>query len=270
FLVLPEFHDLKQLFTMSISQILTLTALTTGAVAQLKSCSNNGTLSCQSSSKAPTCCYNYPGGALLQTQFWDSDPSTGPSGSWTIHGLWPDNCDGTYQSSCDSSRAYTNISAILKEQNRDDLLSYMDTYWVNNDGSNEEFWEHEWSKHGTCINTIKPSCYTNYTPQEEVGDFFQKVVDLFKGLDTYQALSSAGITPDDSKTYELSDIQSALSKLHGGSEPYVGCEDDSLDQVYYFFNVAGNAIDGQYVPAAPLEKSNCPSSGIKYSPKSSN
>lgn len=25
---------------------------------------------------------------LLQTQFWDTDPSTGPSDAWTIHGLW--------------------------------------------------------------------------------------------------------------------------------------------------------------------------------------
>ncbi|KAJ5948334.1 Ribonuclease T2 [Penicillium verhagenii] len=252
---------------MSFSRLITLTTITAGALAQLKTCSNNGTLSCQSSSKAPTCCYNYPGGALLQTQFWDTDPTTGPSDSWTIHGLWPDNCDGTYQSSCDSSRAYTNISDILSAQDRTDLLSYMQTYWVNDDGSNEEFWEHEWSKHGTCINTIKPSCYTNYSPQEEVGEFFQKVVDLFKGLDTYQALSSAGITPDDSKTYELSDIQAALSKLHGGSAPYVGCEDGALNQMYYFFNVAGNAIDGQYYPTAPLEKSNCPSSGVKYLPK---
>jgi hypothetical protein len=24
----------------------------------------------------------------LQTQFWDTDPVTGPSNSWTIHGLW--------------------------------------------------------------------------------------------------------------------------------------------------------------------------------------
>lgn len=97
----------------------------------------------------------------------------------------PDNCDGTYQASCDPARAYTNITDILKEQGRNQLLSYMDQYWVDINGDNESFWEHEWGKHGTCINTIEPSCYTNYTPQEEVGDFFQKVVDLFKSLDTY-------------------------------------------------------------------------------------
>lgn len=35
-----------------------------------------------------TCCYNYPGGMILQTQFWDADPAVGPDDSWTIHGLW--------------------------------------------------------------------------------------------------------------------------------------------------------------------------------------
>jgi hypothetical protein len=62
----------------------------------------------------------------------------------------------------------------------------MDEYWVDIDGDNESFWAHEWGKHGTCINTIDPDCYKGYTAQEEVGDFFEKVVDLFKGLDTYQ------------------------------------------------------------------------------------
>ncbi|KAJ5314764.1 uncharacterized protein N7443_001648 [Penicillium atrosanguineum] len=240
----------------------------TGVSANLKTCTNNNTLSCHSSSKAPTCCYNYPGGALLQTQFWDTDPSTGPSDSWTIHGLWPDNCDGTYESSCDSSRAYTNITEILKEQGRTSLLSYMDQYWVDIDGDNESFWAHEWGKHGTCINTIDPSCYTNYSAQEEVGDFFQKVVDLFKSLDTYKALSAAGITPSSSKTYTLSAIEAALSKVHDGSQAYLGCDNGSLNQVWYFFNVRGNAIDGQYDASAPLTKSSCPSSGIKYAPKS--
>lgn len=62
----------------------------------------------------------------------------------------------------------------------------MDEYWVDINGDNESFWGHEWSKHGTCINTISPDCYEGYTAQEEVGDFFEKVVDLFKGLDTYK------------------------------------------------------------------------------------
>ena len=28
-------------------------------------------------------------GLIQQVQFWDTDPVTGPSDSWTIHGLWP-------------------------------------------------------------------------------------------------------------------------------------------------------------------------------------
>jgi ribonuclease T2 len=64
----------------------------------------------------------------------------------------------------------------------------MNTYWVDIDGDNESFWEHEWGKHGTCISTLKPSCYTGYTATQEVADFFQKTVDLFKTLDSYTVL----------------------------------------------------------------------------------
>ena len=62
----------------------------------------------------------------------------------------------------------------------------MNTYWKDYQGNDESFWEHEWDKHGTCISTLRPSCYTNYVPQEEVVDFFQKTVDLFKTLNSYQ------------------------------------------------------------------------------------
>jgi ribonuclease T2 len=61
----------------------------------------------------------------------------------------------------------------------------MNTYWVDINGDDESFWEHEWAKHGTCISTFDTSCYTDYTPQEEVPDFFQATVDLFKTLDSY-------------------------------------------------------------------------------------
>ncbi|KAJ5207627.1 hypothetical protein N7449_002006 [Penicillium cf. viridicatum] len=240
--------------------------LITGTTASLETCTSSTAFSCASSSTEPTCCFNYPGGALLQTQFWDTSPSTGPDDSWTIHGLWPDNCDGTYESSCDSERAYSNITAILQDQDLGDLVDYMDEYWVDINGENESFWSHEWSKHGTCVNTIDPSCYSSYKAQEEVGDFFQKTVDLFKSLDTYEALAAAGITPSTSKTYTLSAIQEALTTMHGASV-YLGCSSGKLNQVWYFYNVKGNAIDGTYKAVDTLTTSGCPKTGIQYVPK---
>ena len=50
---------------------------------------SNPQLSCQNTTAvADTCCFNAPGGQLLLTQFWDTDPPTGPKHSWTVHGLW--------------------------------------------------------------------------------------------------------------------------------------------------------------------------------------
>ncbi len=154
-----------------------------------KTCSNPQ-LSCQNpSAVADLCCFNAPGGQILQTQFWDTNPSTGPSNSWTIHGLWPDHCDGTYDSNCDPSRAYTDLTGILQSFGKTDLLSYMQTYWKDNAGDDETFWEHEWAKHGTCMSTLQPSCYSGYSKGEEYVDFAQRTVDLFKTLDSYTVCS---------------------------------------------------------------------------------
>ena len=50
---------------------------------------NSPQLSCSNSTVVENlCCFNAPGGLLLQTQFWDYNPATGPEDSWTIHGLW--------------------------------------------------------------------------------------------------------------------------------------------------------------------------------------
>lgn len=52
-------------------------------------CPIDSPVSCHNSTVAPdSCCFIYPGGQLLQTQFWDTGPSIGPGDSWTLHGLW--------------------------------------------------------------------------------------------------------------------------------------------------------------------------------------
>lgn len=138
----------------------------------------------------------------------------------------------------------------------------METMWVSNSGTPETFWEHEWGKHGTCISTLDPKCYTGYTRGQEAFDFFTKVVSLFKTLPTYTWLTAAGITPSSTKTYTLAAIQAALTKNHGASV-YLGCNDDEISEVWYFFNVKGSVPTGTYIPVATLNTPDCPSTGIK-------
>jgi hypothetical protein len=57
----------------------------------------------------------------------------------------------------------------------------MNTHWLPDRGTLENFWEHEWNKHGTCINTLAPSCYGDgYQAGDEVVDFFNRAVEVFK------------------------------------------------------------------------------------------
>ncbi|KAJ2974344.1 hypothetical protein NUW58_g8687 [Xylaria curta] len=219
-------------------------------IPSLATCSNpvNSCSSGANSSSVDTCCVNKPGGLFLQPQFWDTDPVTGPDDSWTIHGLWPDNCDGTYEESCDSSRAYSDLTSILESNGKSDLVSYMKEYWQSNNGSPESFWEHEWSKHGTCVSTISPDCYSDYQEGQEAADYFQVAVDLFKSLDTYGALSSAGITPSSSKTYTSSEILDALQGVTGKAA-VISCSSGELYQIYYGFYVNGPLQNADFVPA---------------------
>ncbi|KAI1822722.1 putative ribonuclease T2 [Xylaria intraflava] len=228
--------------------------------SSIESCSSNA-------DSADSCCVNTPGGLFLQPQFWDTDPVTGPDDSWTIHGLWPDNCDGTYQENCDKSREYSDITSILDDNGKSDLVSFMKDYWQSNDESPEDLWAHEWATHGTCVSTIEPSCYDNYTKGKEAADYFQIAVNLFKSLDTYGALKAADITPSSSKTYSSSDILAALKKVTG-QEAIISCDNDEMYQVYYGFHVNGPLQNADFTPTEIVGmKSNCPSSGVKYLPK---
>jgi ribonuclease T2 len=70
-------------------------------------------------------------------------------GSLTLHGLWPEDYDGSWPSSCTKEK--------FDPKTVDDLgPDRFDRLWPNvkateNDGYlRYSFWEHEWTKHGTC------------------------------------------------------------------------------------------------------------------------
>jgi ribonuclease T2 len=143
----------------------------------------------------------------------------------------------------------------------------MSTYWKDYQGHDENFWEHEWSKHGTCISTLDTECYTNYIPQQEVVDFFNTTINLFKTLPTYETLATAGILPVIGKTYTAAQFQAPLQAMHG-APVMLRCKNGALNEAWYHFDVLGSVQTGQFVAAEPNGvTSNCPSTGIKYLPK---
>jgi hypothetical protein len=98
----------------------------------------------------------------------------------------PDHCNGGFDQFCDNKRSYNNISLILVDAGRGDLLDYMKEYWKDYKGDDESLYSHEFSKHGTCVSTLEPKCYTDYYPQEEVVDYFNKTVEIFQRLPSYE------------------------------------------------------------------------------------
>ncbi|KAK3939804.1 ribonuclease T2 [Diplogelasinospora grovesii] len=232
-----------------------------------------------------SCCVETYGGLVLSTQFWDTYTgyeSSGqllPKNSWTLHGLWPDFCNGSYTQYCDLKRQYdplpspntTNgkpdgvpvpkytgpgIGTFLAPFGKYDLLAWMNKFWIAQGQPNSDFWGHEFSKHATCFSTFDVECYgPQYREHEEVVDFFETAVTYFQRLPTWAWLSAGNIRPSNTTAYTFSDIQSALNTGFG-AVPYIGCSgprynataegEGSLDngytrltEVWYYHHVYG-------------------------------
>ncbi|KAG0216488.1 ribonuclease T2-like [Mortierella sp. GBA30] len=58
---------------------------------------------------------------------------------------------------------------------------------------NNDFWNHEWNKHGTCLTTLGPDC--GFKGDRDLYSYFNTTLALRKKYDIYAALKKAGITP---------------------------------------------------------------------------
>lgn len=83
--------------------------------------------------------------------------------TFSIHGLWPQYTKTSYPTNCtDVTFDINKIETLLPDLNKN---------WYsnsNNEIKNEDFWKHEYEKHGSCV----------FTPMTEK-EYFKKTLDLY-------------------------------------------------------------------------------------------
>ncbi|KAJ3329313.1 ribonuclease T2-like [Blyttiomyces sp. JEL0837] len=200
---------------------------------------------------------------------------TAPTNQWTIHGLWPDNCNGSYNTSalgCDPKRIYTDVQTRLQTYNPTFLPEISKT-WIAANGDTNWFWSHEWTKHATCFSPVDTSCYPVGTRKDQdIVDFFGATLSLAKSYNAFNILMGAKIVPSDTITYTISAMNAAFSTVLKGYSSAFQCVTDSAGKQYvvevwmYFYSAPGLT----FVPASTANKaavgysSNCNTSKPVY------
>ena len=97
-----------------------------------------------------------------------------------------------YNKGIPCSSDYSNITTILKNFGRNELLDDMNRFWKGINGD-DRLWVNEWSRHGTCVSTLDPKCYVaeSYVKTQEVVDYVEQVVSLYKKLPTFEVWAPA-------------------------------------------------------------------------------
>ena len=250
-----------------------------------------------------SCCFEYPGGIFLQSQFWNYRPhkaglneseivkELGPLDSFTIHGLWPDNCDGSFDQFCRRDLFIDDVYYRFHNnhfEGTEELYNDMDLLWKSNVvGGDESLWIHEFNKHGSCIKNLYEGCYQRWGSQDSfsaydpsllkergVIDYFNASVNLFKKLDTYKILEGKGIVPTTDKTYSKSEIETALTEAFDGKDVFINCnQNNEITEIWYYHRLQGSLLNEQFKPMSVYDLgkkvpySRCKATGIKYFPK---
>lgn len=130
--------------------------------------------------------------------------------SFTIHGLWPQNYDGTYPTYCNRSEHY-DPNAVA------DLLPRLEVEWPSMSETDDGFWTHEWQKHGSCTDM----------PEH---DYFKKGLELNENYDLMGPLYSANIFPSDDVKYDFDAVLAAFKSGLGVSVEMT-CYADDVSEV---------------------------------------
>jgi len=149
---------------------------------------------------------------------------------FNIHGLWPQNFDGSYPCYCDKNAIFNidNFTPTMIHEMNYEWGSYICEF--SDVHCNSHFWSHEWLKHGTCANIGNQTEYFN-----EVLDIKTEYqyVDILHDVDIYQS---------NTELIKLADFYNALiDKI--GVLPEVTCIGEYITGITLCFNKDVKLID---------------------------
>lgn len=179
--------------------------------------------------------------------------------NWTVHGIWPTKPGKKGPFDCDHSKPYNH--GLIEP-----ILPNLRLHWTNVRANTDEdnFWKHEWNKHGTCAMVLEP--------MDNELKYFSKGLEFNERFPISQILAAKGLTPG--HTYSSEEIINAMSSFLSGSKPALECENmhdfvlPVLTQISVCLdkqlNVMGceNAFGGVY--------GRCPKNGFIEYPKTEN
>jgi len=142
---------------------------------------------------------------------------------WTIHGLWPSSySQHEGPNDCDKSDHF-------QESLVTDIRSKLDVQWPNviAGESPTSFWEHEWTKHGTCAKSLAAT--------EGEHNYFSTSLDLNEKFSIKKILQQSGIEPSKDKTYKLAEITQAIEKAVNAKIELHCLHINENDQHTYYF-----------------------------------
>ena len=175
-------------------------------------------------------------GLCYQSHCRDELPDT-----WTLHGLWPSVNYTTWPQNCAES-CDLDLSVLPP-----DLVEKMRRQWPTvYKGRDEQFWEHEYCKHGTCCDDILPG----------PAPYFQEGIKLLNSVDTDDTLRAGQITPHSRKSYKFSALEAVVRDRLGLNTVRYWCREKEDKQILYQLGLC---------VSKSLTLTDCPSGDFKHS-----
>lgn len=159
-----------------------------------------------------------------------------PKNTMSLHGLWPSLKSGKMLPQCNTGKE------IPVKNDGSDVFKRMEITWPSFMKADEEFWTHEYNKHGYCY--VAENHLSGYK------DYFQATLDFFdkNNFETMMQTLYPGATGEIETTFK--ELKSKIDKAYPGFIYKMNCKGKKnhavLTEFYFYFDKEFNPSDVKF------------------------